>query len=449
MAFGQILGGEKFGGGKSKREPILMLSERDLLISGLNSPIAVTASYRGGGVLSASSSDANIATVSVSGNTISVTGVAEGSCTITASTAGTDGYYSDSTTLNVTVETVYGAIWDGTSTTKFTRTDGAANFTDPVPYKSGAASYGSPFDNIQPWAGMVKSNNSSAGTVVAIPKFWYKLEKYGTGGISVKISNVQRDGFSVSPAHMNRDDGKGERDVVYVGRYHCAENTYKSTANVKPQASTTRANFRTSIHNLGSNIWQLDFLTRFTLWLLYIVEFADWNSQEKIGYGCGNNSSTENMGYTDGMPYHTGTMQSARETYGLGTQYRNIEGLWDNVYDWIDGCYNNSSGLNIIKKPSSFSDSSGGTCIGLPTSGYPTKLNVSNSAGVPIFYPTEASGGDGSNYTSDYWNFVTSNPCVCGGGNYNRGVNRGLFYLGCSSASGSDGYFGSRLLVLP
>lgn len=166
MAFGQILGSAQFGGGKSKREPILMLSERDLLISGLNSPIAVTASYRGGGVLSASSSDANIATVSVSGNTISVTGVAEGSCTITASTAGTDGYYSDSTTLNVTVETVYGAIWDGTSTTKFTRTDGAANFTDPVPYKSGAASYGSPFYNIQPWAGMVKSNNSSVGTVV-------------------------------------------------------------------------------------------------------------------------------------------------------------------------------------------------------------------------------------------------------------------------------------------
>ena len=344
---------------------------------------------------------------------------------------------------------VYGATWDGTSTTAFTRTDLAAEFTDPVPYKSGATSYSSPFDNIQPWAGMVRSTDANAGEVVAIPKFWYKLESYGTGGISVKIANEQLEGYSVSPAHMDRGDGKGERDVVYVGRYHCATNTYKSTTGVKPQANTTRANFRTSIHNLGSNIWQLDFLTRFTLWLLYIVEFADWNSQAKIGYGCGNNSSTENMGYTDSMPYHTGTTQSERETYGLGTQYRNIEGLWDNVYDWIDGCYNNTNGLNIIKTPSSFSDSTGGTCIGLPVGGYSTKLNVSNSAGVPMFYPTEASGGDGSNYTSDYWFFGASNPCVCGGGYYYRSVNHGLFFLNCSSASNSSGSVGSRLLILP
>ena len=344
---------------------------------------------------------------------------------------------------------VYGATWDGTSTTAFTRTDLAAEFTDPVPYKSGATSYSSPFDNIQPWAGMVRSTDANAGEVVAIPKFWYKLESYGEGGISVKIANEQLEGYSVSPAHMDRGDGKGERDVVYVGRYHCATSTYKSTTGVKPQASTTRANFRTSIHNLGSNIWQLDFLTRFTLWLLYIVEFADWNSQAKIGYGCGNNSSTENMGYTDSMPYHTGTTQSERETYGLGTQYRNIEGLWDNIYDWIDGCYNDSNGLNIIKTPSNFSDSTGGTCIGLPINGYSTKLNVSNSAGVPIFYPTEASGGDGSNYTSDGWYFSASNPCVCGGGGYSRNVNHGLFYLGYGTASGSNGSVGSRLLVLP
>ncbi|MBR0097757.1 MAG: hypothetical protein IJP88_11275, partial [Synergistaceae bacterium] len=80
---------------------------------------------------------------------------------------------------------VYGATWDGTSTTAFTRTDLAAEFTDPVPYKSGATSYSSPFDNIQPWAGMVRSTDANAGEVVAIPKFWYKLESYGTGGISV------------------------------------------------------------------------------------------------------------------------------------------------------------------------------------------------------------------------------------------------------------------------
>lgn len=55
---------------------------------------------------------------------------------------------------------IYGASWDGTSTTKWSRTDEAAEFTDPVPYVAGASSYGSPFDSLQPWAGMVKSERT-------------------------------------------------------------------------------------------------------------------------------------------------------------------------------------------------------------------------------------------------------------------------------------------------
>ena len=54
-------------------------------------------------------------------------------------------------------------------------------------------------------------------------------------------------------------------------------------------------------------------LVRFTLWLLYLVEFADWNTQKTIGKGCGNNSAAQNMGYTDSMPYHTGTNSPRRQ----------------------------------------------------------------------------------------------------------------------------------------
>ena len=111
-----------------------------------------------------------------------------------------------------------------------------------------------------------------------------------------------------------------------------------------------------------------------TIWMLYLVEFADWNSQKTIGKGCGNNSATENMGYTDSMPYHTGTTLASRDSYGLGTQYRYIEGLWDNVYDWGDGCYYNSNGLNIINTPSSFSDNSGGIAVSFRRADGPAHL---------------------------------------------------------------------------
>jgi hypothetical protein len=339
---------------------------------------------------------------------------------------------------------IYGASWDGTSTTKWSRTDEAAEFTDPVPYVAGAKSYGSPFDDRLPWSGMVKSERTG-GTMVAIPKFWYLLEQSGSG-MSIKIADKKVAGYSVSPVHMDRGDGNGERDVVYVGRYHCASG-YKSKTGSPPLTSMTRSSARTSIHSLGSAIWQCDFAMRFTLWLLYIVEFADWNSQAKIGYGCSPSSNTFTMGYTDSMPYHTGTDQSSRATYG-GTQYRNIEGLWDNVLDWCDGCYYNSNGLNIILNPSEFSDSSNGTAVGVPSNGWPSAFKVKTNGGFPMFIPTSASGNDAT-YSCDNWYFSSSGPCLCVGGSYSHNSNYGLFCVSYSSASSYRGDIGCRLQELP
>lgn len=338
---------------------------------------------------------------------------------------------------------IYGASWDGTSTTKWSRTDEAAEFTDPVPYVAGASKYGSPFDTLQPWAGMVKSERTG-GTMVAIPKFWYKLEQNGAG-MTIKIADRAVEGYSVSPAHMDRGDGHGERDVVYIGRYHC-NSSYKSGTG-SPKTNTTRSSARANIHGLGSAIWQSDFAMRFTLWLLYIVEFADWNSQAKIGYGCSPSSSAFTMGYTDSMPYHTGTNQSSRATYG-GTQYRNIEGLWDNVWDWCDGCYNDGNGLNIVLNPSKFSDSSNGTAVGVPSNGWPSAFKVKANGGFPMFIPTSASGNDAT-YSCDVWYFDSSYPCLCVGGSYSHYSSYGLFYVYYNAASSYYGYIGCRLQELP
>lgn len=339
---------------------------------------------------------------------------------------------------------IYGASWDGTSTTKWSRTDEAAEFTDPVPYVAGAKSYGSPFDDRLPWSGMVKSERTG-GTMVAIPKFWYKLTQNGSG-MSIQIADRAVEGYSVSPAHMDRGDGHGERDVVYIGRYHC-NGTYKSGTG-SPRANMTRSSARSGIHNLGSTIWQSDFAMRFTVWLLYIVEFCDWNSQAKIGYGCGNDSSLQPMGYTDSMPYHTGTTQSSRTTYGCGTQYRNIEGLWDNCYDWCDGCYYNSNGLNIILNPANFSDSSNGTAVGVPSDGWPSAFRVKANGDFPVFIPTSASGSDAT-YSCDYWYFSSSYPCLFVGGYYGHYSGCGLFYVNYYGASSYSGGIGCRLQELP
>lgn len=433
----------------SKAAGSLSLNPTNMTLNNSTPSGKITVTRDGDGAITATSGSTGVATVSVSGNTITVTGKASGTAVITVKVAeGTNHTAPANKTCRVTVNfvNIYGASWDGTSTTKWSRTDKATGFIDPVPYVAGASSYSSPFDNLQPWAGMVKSTRSG-NVMVAIPKFWYKITKSGSG-MKIQIADQETAGFSVSPAHMNRGDGRGERDVVYIGRYHCGASAYKSVSGQKPKVNITRSAARAGIHGLGANYWQMDFALRFTIWLLYIVEFADWNSQAKIGYGCGNNSAVEGMGASDSMPYHTGTMKSSRTTYGVGVQYRNIEDLWGNCYDWMDGCYYNGNGLNIILNPNSFSDSSGGTSVGTPSSGYPSAFNVATAGGFPMFYPTAASGSD-STYSCDGWNFNSSSPCLCVGGGYSQGTSRGLFYVDYSGVSYSDSNVGCRLQELP
>lgn len=412
----------------------------------------VTVSHTGDGVISISGGT-DVVTSKLEGAKVTITAKQDekgayisGNTTITVKMA--DGVNYKGTTASITVEAafaqVYGVTWDGTAGTTWSRTDAAQGFRDPTPATNNGSG-SSPFDGIMPWAGMTHEKRT-AGEMVKIPKFWYKLEASGNG-LSIKISNGEKDGFQVSPAHMDRKDGKGERNEVYVGRYHCGTD-YKSNTGQSPKGNETRSQFRDHIHALGDNIWQMDFATRFTIWLLYIVEFADWNSQAKIGYGCGNNSGVQAMGYTDKMQYHTGTSISSRTSYGLGTQYRYIEGLWDNVYDWCDGCYYNGTGMYVILKPSDFSDSANGQLVGKPTSGYPSKFTVSSTGGFPAFYPTTSNGSE-TTYSCDYWDYYSSNPCLCVGGYYSQDQNHGLFYVSCNSTTDKGANRGSRPLELP
>ena len=344
---------------------------------------------------------------------------------------------------------IYGAIWDGTATTAWSRTDDAAGFADPVAaVNNGNGS--SPFDNCLPWSGMVVVDDATCGKLVKIPKYWYKWTKTGNQ-MKLQISDAAQTGFLVSPAHADRGDGNGERDYVYVGRYHCAS-TYKSTSGVKPVGNITRAAARSSIHALGSDVWQYDFAMYWTIMMLYLVEYADWNSQAKIGYGCGNNSGTENMGATDAMTYHTGTTAASRTTYAAGIQYRHIEGLWSNVFDWCDGIYFSGANVYCIKNPDSFSDTSGGTNIGTrPTSGvWISAWSIPSVSGFEYALYPSAVAGSGSTYVCDYCFYDAWGVVLCVGGHYSQVQNFGAFYLGGDiDASLAFAYIGCRLQKLP
>ena len=408
----------------------------------------ITVERPGDGQITAEIVPQGCATIQTSGNTITVTGQSGGDAKITIHVAeGTDYKAATDITVDVKVKyvTIYGAEWDGTAQTKMTRTDAAVGFQDPTPALNGQGG-SSPFDDLMPWSGMTVVDDPQAGKLVKIPKFWYKWTKNGKN-LKLQIADAESEGFKPAPAFMDRGDGKGERDEVYVGQYHCVSG-YKS-GDSSPLVSITRSEARDGIKKLGDGIYQFDYAMRVTIQMLYIVEFADWNSQEKIGYGCGNNSGVQAQS-TNAFTYHTGTGVASRTTYGVGVKYRNIVGLWDNVYDWMDGCYYDGSGMNVILNPVKFSDTTEGTNVGsMPSSGYPTAMKRGSGDYDWCLLPDTTSGGSNTTYIPDYWYFSSGYPCLRCGGSYSQGLGYGLFYVSYSGTTDRYGYIGCRLQKLP
>ena len=441
--------------GIAKGDNTMSISPTSLTLNSSAKSGKFTVTRKGSGVISATSSNTGVATVGTINQTtgeVTINSVNDttGTATITFKVAEDSNYLAPANktgTVNAQFVTIYGVEWDWTSSgpTKGTRTDAAASFADPNPaVNNGNGS--SPFDNLMPWAGMVKETRGG-GVEVKEPKYWFKWTKTGKK-LKLQIADGPVTGFHVDPVNMDRGDGLGELDFSYIGRYHCASSTYKSETNKAQQVSITRSAARTSIHNLGANFWQIDFAQMWYVGMLFLVEFADWDGQKRIGRGCSASGSKENNGKTDAMQYHTGTTAANRDTYGY-TQYRNIEGWWDNVYDWMDGCYYNSNGLNVIKNPNQFSDSANGTLVGLPTGGYPSDLAVPTQSGLEwALYPCASSGSD-SMYVPDYWNFNGGSPCLLHGGFYYRYLKRGPFCVYCYSASITNVFIGCRLQERP
>lgn len=358
----------------------------------------------------------------------------------------------------VVKEPIYGIISRSSASNICERIGASADFANPVSQCSdgngGWVGGSSPFDNIMPWSGMQIVEDAEAGTLVSIPKFYYKWTISGDRNevMQLEISASPQDGFYTSPAHADRGDGFGERDIIYVGRYHCSD-TYKSETGVKPHGSSTRNWCRTKIHDLGTDVWQWDFATYWTIAMLYLVEFADWNSQGTIGYGCSASRAIENNGLTDDMTYHTGT-SSTRYAYGH-TQYRYIEDLWSNCWTWVDGAYFDSDTYNnlyCIKNPSEFSDNSNGTYVGgaeNQNDGYTRTFNAQNIPGFEYaLYPFELTlDGANSRTRDNCYNNASTNLCV--GGNFSNNQDYGMFYFRTFGNSSINSSYGSRLMKLP
>lgn len=376
---------------------------------------------------------------------------AEGTVSITAS--------GQSKSLTLSYANVFGVVWDtsngSTALTRLTPSTDPYGLvtrsvtTEPVP-AVGSGSGSSPFDAYAPWNGMKECNLNASGAVTAwkgdsgfsrsnaltmvfIPVFYVAQKRSGTKQYFY-VSDKPKTGMTKHP-------GSGK----YVGRYHMNSGGY-SISSPYPWVNITRLTARNKAKSVGSKFHLYDFATYCAIIFLYVVEFADWNCQNKIAYGRVNQSSAITSGKTDTMVYHTGTVGSRISDGAAECQYRWIENLWGNVYQWVDGFNANGTTVYYCTDPSKYADdtATGYTKIGtLPASGHIKDLIVTDNG---LLIP-KTTGGSETTYIPDYMWSSSGWRVLCVGGDWSYGANAGLLcFFANNASSNSNSSISARLL---
>lgn len=355
--------------------------------------------------------------------------------------------------VRITTADVFGVVWDysnsSTALTRLNRQSDPSGFvtvdvlTEPVA-AVGTDFGSSPFDSHAPWSGMEEYNivNSVVGvkqgeqgfsrtkdTVVFIPEFYYKVVDDATNKKRYfYISSRFTSGFEKHP-------GSGR----YVGKYNTASD-YVSKTGLAPLTNITRATARTKSMAKGSGWYQYDYASWCAVILLYIVEYADWDSSSKIGTGADKGVS----GRTDSMIYHTGEASTTS-----GVQYRHIENVFGNIETFVDGINFNGNNVYVCTNPDKYADntSSEYTNVGTKTgnSGYIKTLGFSETAPWAI-YPIDV-GGSNTTYITDYcWNASSGWHAMA-----SQGANdAGILYLPIDKTSTtSNNTISTRLMFVP
>lgn len=426
----------------------------------------ITITRQGDGVISAQSMAPDIVGVSVAENVITVTskGQQSGKADITVTVAQTKNYNEGTLVIpvNAAFTRVWGVMWDfsnsNTAMTRLTKgTDPNGLVTEGALSAEPQAAVGntggsSPFDEWLPWAGMEEYNIDAGGTkikfgsdgfsrkdkdtLVFIPKYWF-ARKDDTSGKKIcwYVADGPADGLEV---HPGSDD--------YYARYELGPNNV-SRSGVSPLTSITRATARSGCAGKGAGWQQRDMAAWCAYIILYIVEYADWNAQKKIGRGNVDSGSKINTGGTDAMSYHTGRAEGS-DGY-TAVQYRHIENPWGNVNEWVDGVNFNNGDVYVCLDPSKFKDDTETdyTKIGtkIQSNGFISELGVSEN--MPwAFFPSKVGGSD-STYIPDYASCNSGWRVLRVGGDYGSGSNAGVLYFYAGNGSSrSDSYIGSRLL---
>ena len=309
--------------------------------------------------------------------------------------------------------------------------------------------------------------------MVEIPKFSYKHTiESGVNFWEIVIGN--KAGYTLHPAFIKAGVEVSHR---YIGAYDACyldatDSTYKSglnlteltvdTANDKlasvsgvyPIVGVTRATCRSLAANNGTGWHQLDFALHSAIQMLYLVEYADFNTQANLGSG---NTSGSYLGSSSNQNDSANTIAGASNSWGNastdGTQpsagarpgtaymsYRGIENWYGNVWTWIDGINPNEGSAGNVHITNDYRDFADGTTTGYTllssslstASGY--VQNILNTGAY--FLSGDNTGGSSTTYLPDYhYASASASRVVNVSGSAGSGAISGGFCLSSASVA--------------
>jgi hypothetical protein len=312
-------------------------------------------------------------------------------------------------------------------------------------------------------------DGSNGQVMVKIPKFYYKVtpdEDGGLDGVNIRkctweISETPNDGFTLYPAFYDANgneidyflygafDGVGQRDSTYGTSYNTSTDKLSSVAGSSylPTNSLTRAVARTMATNRGTGWYSAGVKQTMAVQMLFAVEYG-FNSQIAVGQGVVSASAATYAGQT------TGNITSGtQDNKTTPVNWRGIENLWGNIWDWIDGLNVNERIPYFCNTYTFVDDTSTGytqISFSLPSSNYITAFGY-DSTNDWVLLPSESvSTANPSGPIGDYVDSNSGWHVARLGGRCAHVSSAGAFFWDCYyNSSSAISSIGARLMFIP
>lgn len=285
------------------------------------------------------------------------------------------------------------------------------------------------------------TSGDAGDVMIAFPRRGLKIETSEDGNVlTVSMTdNLDSEDFKYY-AHSR---GEERREVFYLGAYkgHILNGRLRSLSGKIPTGNLSIIEARENANRLYNSYEQSGFYQLTYRQAMYILKYANLNSQKTIGMGFVTGSNCQMTGATNevGMNYGKSATTSRVKLSG-------IEDCWGNLFEWIDGIMTDAD-MNILTTTEEFGNSNcyinQGQGASSNIDGYMSKPQGTSETGFIV----KEVNGNSSTYFCDNNKLTASNVAYFGAVNTTN-YSQGIFNLNSCKISNLGTSLSARLMYL-